>query len=573
MRMKSSENELQSSDSILSRRMLFFVTLLILYNIVCSFAESEYSVREITPAVIGHIFLSAVVPFTGGYQPMPGQPDIPSAWISFGIFFSFMTTVITVLSLLATQVRFSLRRRLIGKKVSIVIIGDGGYASTIVSSARSDAKISLLHFTHSPSLRNRWEILWNDHPETTINKPDSSVLKAISQAKNVIIATGSDTGNIKYARLLHKKLQEAKKDNTTITCMISDPHLTEQLRPAYLEKTLPKIELFSPEENIAQHATEIISDLALSGEGSILANSKKIKIFLYQIREEENRGALIQEWLERLQHAYTFIEAAPEILLVDNEKDADVIFIVGPETSVAAQALQMTKGNTDLQNKIWIAFTHQDLITPPDESQLIPTVSEVLSRKKSILHRGELIVADANAIASDYNQVTSGLKTQWGRAYHIFYSFMTHKINEVNKREVPLWDTNHGKKEQSSIAAVENMLILLNEHHYELMHVDPDIPKEQLKEEYPVYSPSSETINSIAEAEHNAWRERKWIDFDGTLRRVVDKEPGDGVNDIDFEELPQEYQEYNRMTVKQAFPAIAATFGYVIQPKGSGPHQ
>ncbi|MEJ4100847.1 hypothetical protein V5S96_10840 [Corynebacterium mastitidis] len=525
--------------------------LLILYNFTVICVES-------TEHPLFPTLLATITPFTGAYQPLPGQPSSPSNWMSAGVFFSLFITMSALVTIFIKSVRIRSRRKLslLGSRRSnkdrVLLIGDSTTAASIAQAIPEQK--SFTHFTAHAHSERSWEVPLDASGPLY----DTALTKSAQRANTIIVATEDTAENIQIAEKLAAKIDTAK---TEITCLVSDSQLSNQLRPTTITGTPPEIDLFNPEENIAQHVAELVMFLTTSS----IRKNEPITVNIVENVTSDIIGSVVKSWLDTTKNSIKciresntptfeekYIKIPPEIKVnktcqtynTNKPEYADISIILGTEEYVAVEALERARDSID---DIVIAVTRPELLRPIGSKS---TWTDSTTASEDNLRDTRTICVNPDAIANSLEEVRSGVIDRWARAYHLFYGMMVRDISRWNAQAL-------GKNEQSSISAVKNMLNILDNHGYYL---------KRSKKDNSMFNP--EIVESMAREEHDSWRKRTWIDSASRkIKRVTDKEPGDGVLDIEFDDLDQKYKEYNLRVPQEVYPAIATLFGYHIVPK------
>jgi hypothetical protein len=289
-----------------------------------------------------------------------------------------------------------------------------------------------------------------------------------------------------------------------------------------------------PVENIAEqichHLDQALTQdpvLRAAGQGTIAVD-----------RDDEVSSRAIETWVRRFTWSRSFLRDGSRrrvpLLRMSDEAGPDAagpvfrVFVGKDPAETAARTLRGARlGHAD--DPRLIAVT---------SARLIPTAQA-----------DRVVVVDARSAAWDQRLVFDDIAEQWGRVYHSIYCVLFNSFTD--------WaDVHTGREGQSSIAAGQYMLQILDRHGFHLVKVEgrPSAPAFTAAE-----------LTSMATAEHEEWR----------LRRTYRDEQGRDVSVVGprspyrmpWDELPEEARRNNEALVNCTVPALAALFGYEVQRK------
>lgn len=496
--------------------------------------------------------------FGGSYQAVPGQPPEPTmvlSWIGVAALAVTLIAVGTAVLTFATEARRRLSARL--ARPGLLIIGDEPQLGLLLRhdptrSAQRAAVISRdLLFIPPPGVVAH-------HRSPAEIPDDGTARRLIAHAKHVVVA-GADTGENLALRRQISGFEHRAADQVVIA-MVDSWLLSDELRAIEIDQTVPSFDTSNPDENIAEHVTHLL-DAVLAAIAIAEQPTTEVRVEIVdcdsQAASDGLTGCLVL-WLGRFARSRAFLRATNESALPPitvstalsaGASTADTITNItiysGVDSAVVAGRLLADRRLGRLED-VALAVALCD-------SRLLPDITD----SRRWLDQGpeeraaSILVVDVMAVGWDVDLVCDHLGNQWARAYHQGYSVMHNAAAEPWNLQSPL------RNEQSSLAGSAHMLRLLHEYGWHLVRTD-DAPRR------PGFD--VETVEAMARAEHESWRERMWKDpDDGARKRVADGRDAD----VDFDDLDPDTKTYNRRVPVETFPAVAASFGYEIQRRSA----
>lgn len=491
--------------------------------------------QEAPKSSIASRLYSAVDLFTGAYIPLAGQDDKPSpamAWVGLSALTVTFTAALTALLSLTTRAREWLRARRAGQ--DLVVIGSGEPAAQILRSHPRKSTRGLLLVTGSrqgpAALAARGHAATAVMDLHTFDEDAAADLRA--RGGTLAVATDDDALNIAIAEAL---TQQAVTDGKKVMAIVRHPALAEELRPPVISGDLRMpYGISCPAENIAEqvchhldHALSKDPALKASGQGTVSVEG-----------DDEELSRVIQTWVRRFTWSRSFLrdgarERVP-LLRMSDETDPGApgpVFRIFVGDDPAATAARTLKG-------IRLGHAEGSRLIAVTSARLIPTAQA-----------DRVVVVDERSAAWDQRLVFDDIAEQWGRVYHSVYRVLFDSLAD--------WAKVHtGREGQSSIAAGQYMLQVLDRHGYRLVKVE-DRPTA------PAFT--ADELTSMAAAEHEEWLLRRtYRDRQGRLESVVGPE---SPYRMPWAELPEQARKSNEALVKCTVPALAALFGYEVQRK------
>lgn len=496
------------------------VAAILLFNAIVITSEA----RQPNPLAVAY---AALVAFVGSYSPLDGQPGQPTPWMAGGLTAALLATFSAAGGALLQASRTSLARFAQTRvRKGIVVIGSSNEAEAIARSVDGVDRKLLIRLTEE---------------ETDSVLRDRSSKRALSDARHIVVAGSTDSASARIAASV-QGLGEARFR------LVRSAALADALRPTVL-RSWPTTEAFHPGDNVGQVVARVISSL---GDGSAQisatagrAGSSPLRVAVLTYGNSPIVGT-ITSWLRNSGEAAKFTgDAAFE--LVNPDEEADIHVLAGEYEQVAAEAA-LRSGAASTQ--VLLAIVTADL----QRSVAIADNSSLYSysdwERGAELTRGDVLVVDPEQDGLNYHLIVEGMGSQWGRAYDQAYNrlYASHHPGATETRWNP---EEHGKNEQSSIAAAKHMLTALTENSYALRKGRAgwiDGP------------PTPAAVERMARREHEAWLIRTWSDVNGQRLFVSQS----SAKAIEFEALDAETRAYNSDVVLKVYPALAAMFGYGI---------
>jgi hypothetical protein len=478
---------------------------------------------------------SAVDLFTGAYIPLAGQDDKPTpamAWVGLSALSVTFTAALTALLSLTTRAREWLRARRAGQ--DLVVIGSGEPAAQILRSHPRKSTRGLLLVTGSR--QGPAALAARGHAATAVMDLHTFAEDAAADLRarggTLAVATDDDALNIAIAEALTR--QEVT-DGKKVMAIVRHPALAEELRPPVISGGLRMpYGISCPAENIAEQVCHHLDQaltrdpaLKAAGQGTVIVDG-----------DDEELSAVVETWVRRFTWSRSFLrdgarERVPLLRMTEQgEGDAPGpvfrIFVGADPAETAARTLKGVRLG-DAERSRLVAVT---------SARLIPTAQA-----------GRVVVVDELSAAWDQRLVFDDIAEQWGRVYHSVYCVLFDSFTD--------WSEVHtGREGQSSIAAGQHMLRLLDRHGYHLVKVE-DRPTA------PAFT--ADELTSMAAAEHEEWRlKRKYRDEHG--RKISVAGPNSPYR-LPWEELPEHARRNNETLVDCTVPALAALFGYEVRRK------
>ena len=500
--------------------------------------------READQAAPSQIVLHVLRAFTGQYSPLPGMPATPSPMMAFAMSLAMVTTFATVTAMFLKLSHEKWNRLTKTRQdYDVAIVGRGKYAESfaeVLSQSQPQKKIVVI--TQPGAEKKAGQICAKRWP---VLKEDAKVSRVLKNAKDIVVAGQDDTESAELVRGIPAEAGIPHQ-------LVIGEDFAPFVRPRSVQHRLPATLATSPVDNIAQHVTEVLTQLV-----GISSSQLKINIKI----DQESLLHLVTTRVNALIASDSFIRESvqgvkvPRISLAPNIQEANVHIVGG-----------------SLRNTLPIIFDGPDnendwVIAIVDEKKLkvLPNTPEYhLTNGNDLPTRNIPLVIDKDAVGLEPELVLGDMIERWGRVYNQAHALLYPK-NGGGKS----WSKPHGREEQSSIKAAEHMLRVLGEHGYALergANVEPGYPF------------SSEEVSAIARAEHEDWLNRIWI------HPITEKElhcsnrfnantgkwePGPDAKP--WEELPEDTIAYMEKVPKVIYPALAALLGYRIvkveQPK------
>lgn len=471
--------------------------------------------------------------FTGAYLPLTGQDDRPSPVMSavgLAALVVTFTAALTALLSLTTRAREWLRARRAGH--DLVVIGSGTPAAEILRS-----------HPH-PSPRGLLLVTGNRHGEAALASrghaarlvmdvealADEAVADLLSRGGTLAVATDDDSLNIGIAEAL---TSSRSTNGCKVMAIVSHPQLAEELLPPVIAgDLLMPYGISCPAENIAEQICHHL-DQVLAADPALSASGRG---FVSVEGDGGITSRAIESRVRRFTWSRSFLgergDRRVPVLRMDDEArpgERGPVFRVVVGEDLAETAARTLRG---------VRLGHAE------ESRLISVTSARLVPRA---HSARVIVVDARSAAWDQRLVFDDIAEQWGRLYHSIYCVLFNSFT-------PWADVHAGREGQSSIAAGQFILKLLDQHGFRLVKVEhrPSAPPF-----------TAEELTSMAAAEHEEWRRRRTY-RDERGRRVSVVRP-ESRYQMPWGELPEEARASNEALVSCTIPALAALFGYEVQ--------
>lgn len=440
---------------------------------------------------------------------------------------------------------------------AVVIIGDGERTRRIAESVAEDMSRVLVVPPGSKergALRSDW---WPFVAE------DPRVSGLLNRSRTVIVAVDDDalsaTISSRVSGIVGSQTHSHGNTRGPFT-VVASSDLSAALRPPTLERSFPPWDVSNPSENVAQLVCATLQALATSSVRPVDVTRKTIG------ESDADLEHVLDVWLGYAREADAFLARASRHLHPNDAPSHSRVFadsgdagipvqvVSGEPVAVAASVLRweveddpgtviaITPAATAISATTW------------NRGRVMPALMWLASPDTEA---PAVITINTDDVGLDIASITDGLISQWGRAYHAAHSRLY--------RSMPQWNaTKPGRNEQSSVAAVKNMLALLGAHGFRLTR----------RRSSAAYEPTDEEVESMARGEHEAWlNERTWS-WNGKQFRAYERpeaKEGDGFNIAlspdarAWEDLSDQTRKYNRAVTRWVYPAIAATFGYQIE--------
>jgi len=489
--------------------------------------------------------------FSGAYIPLGSQSAQPSGAMSLAGILSLSVTFAAALSALwalSRRARQWLRARDAGSE--LIVVGSGQAAAEILRSHPNASRKALLLITGDPdgpaaiAIRDIAPYVVADLESLAT---DRARLDRARRAEKIAVATDDDALNLAIAHALtdgenstkvmavvsRPELADELRPGTKVMAVVSHPELADELRPATIEGELvERFGISCPMENIAEKVCHRLDELLR--ENQPIKDAGKARLYIDGDGGPLSRSVAL--WSERLSlsrahlGAYESALRLPMLYVVDEASSADgpplIRVMVGADPAdTAARTLRAIRSNRDPRPVRYIAVTAEHLLGK---------------------HAAPVTVIDPRSAAWDGELVFDDIAEQWGRSYHYAYCVVFADDTE--------WSTvREGRKGQSSVKAAQEMLRILKEHGYRLVKTDRPVPPQF----------TSDEVRSMAKREHDDWLKRRYKAEDGLWKPVA--EDGNPYK-MAWDRLERAQQHRNELLTAQTFPAMAALFGYEIQP-------
>ena len=509
-----------------------------------------YSVEAPRSAYLSRLW-ATLAAFSGSSVALDGQDaNHPSRKLTIAFALCLLVTLAAAVSAgfaLTGQIRNHLRA--MGAGEQLVVIGSGVNAAQVLRSRAIDLPVgtpqrnAVLLITAEP-----------DGPAATIaaaRRVPTVVMDLIDFAQNddlkqrtyraahVAVATDEDALNRSIAEFICRPGDRADK----VMALISNPQLADELRPAVIEGELTeRYCITSSVENIAEALCHTVDALLLTNPTMMEAG--RVDVFV------DGDGGMttqtVRLWLDRLAWSRSYLSdqaefRLPTLELVSHESSRRSIpllrIVVGEDAAeTAARALRGRRLRATTEDCAQILVASQKLVGVGDPSS-------------------NLIVMDPAETAWKHDLLFDDIERQWGRSYHYSYGIIF-----AHGEAVEPWEAvRDGKDGQSSIKAAQHMLKILDENGFRLVKTNRFAAR---------FEPCQCMVDAMARAEHEDWLNREYEGEDKKDHRVV--LPGNKYAKP-WEELTAELKLPNRRLIAQTFPALAALFGYEIQPNPARP--
>jgi hypothetical protein len=528
---------------VVGRRIQAWSPVVVLAGALTAFAASfvVYSDEAPKSDLVSRVY-AAMDAFSGAYIPLGAQTAQPSEAMSRAGIFSLSITFLaafTALWSLSRRARQWLRARRAGSE--LIVIGSGEAAAEILRSHQelpSKALLLIAGDSTGPAVVAVHDVAPYIVSDLDVFVNDQSLIRRARRAEKIAVATDDDVLNLTIADALTQPEEPdgaVDRENERlprVIAVVSHPDLADELRPAVIDGALSaRFGISCPTENIAEEVCHRLDEL--------LRKSQPIRDFGGARLYIDGDGGLLARsvalWTARLSLSRACLsgfgsEPRLPILRVVDEVSADgapvIRVMVGehpPET--AARTRRAIRSNSDQLPGCYIAVTAKQLLGDSAEA---------------------VVVIDPRQAAWHRDLVFDDIAEQWGRSYHYAYCVIFAADAD--------WSRVHtGREGQSSIKAAQEMLRILHDHHYRLVKASQPSPREF----------SSDEVRSMAEREHEAWLKRDYTAEDGSTKRVAEESK---CYNKPWTELDAEQQQRNEILTAQTFPAMAALFGYEIQP-------
>lgn len=514
----------------------------LLVLVATSFLANAAVIRhEAGSADFGNLLHSALAPFAASYQPVGDQSQRPSQLMALALTASFLTTAAALVSAYFTLTRETWRQRIAShRSEAFVVIGDTAEAEAIVRSAReADPRASVVRVLPPGDVDPAPYVAAVHWPNAL---EDKRVVRLIENSRFTVVATASDAVNSTLAADIREALPSA-----ALYFLLRSSALSRALRPRVLDGVLPSGGAFSSGENVAQFVATVIASHAR-------AKGLTVRVALESRGGEEDLRKTIAAWLRDADRSQSLVDetSGARIKVVDPLADADVVVVVGQPSEVAARVLKgiRTKGGSPRL----IGVLPPDLLASnTSELEQVERAEDWLKSSAGREIPASLVV-DPERVGLHHRLVTEGPAVLWGRAYQQASGLVLGHGADWNFDE-------HGREEQSSIAAAEFLVHQLGAHGYTLV---------QTPRADSVWNPPTELIETLARGMHEAWRVQEWVHGGRTLRVAAtgpDGNPKHHARDVDFDRLSDAAKDYNRRVVAEVYPAMAAMVGYRIRPR------
>lgn len=496
------------------------------------------TVEAPTSSIAARLY-SSVDLFTGAYLPLAGQDDTPSpamSWVGLAALTVTFTAALTALLSLTARAREWLRARRAGS--DLVVIGSGEPAAQILRSHPRKSTRGLLLVTSNR--QGPAAVAARGHAATTVmdlqTLPEDAADDLRARGGTLAVATDDDALNITLAEALTRRAVPGGKK---VMAIVQHPALAEELRPPVISGDLHMpYGISCPVENVAEQICHHLDQGLTDDEALKAADQGTVSV-------EGDDGMLsevVETWVRRFTWSRSFLrdgarERVPLLRMREpGEPDAPGpvfrIFVGADPAETAARTLKGVRLGRAGGSRL-IAVT---------SARLIP-----------VAQLDRVVVVDERSAAWDQRLVFDDIAEQWGRVYHSAYRVLFNSGAE--------WAEVHtGREGQSSIAAGQYMLQLLDRHGFHLVKVEG-------RPTAPAFTDAE--LTSMAAAEHGEW----------LLRRTYRDEHGKAVSVVGpqspyrmpWEELSEQARKNNEALVNCTVPALAALFGYEVQRKPGPP--
>lgn len=489
-----------------------------LFNFGVTLAESE-------GASAVSLLYAAVAPFAAVYAPAPGQPEVPSTWMTAGLLLSLLVTFGAVFSFLASLSRIGWARATSRRRIGgPVVIGSSEEANSIVRSIHEQHSELPVHILESgnPAAKGTLGLGFKQNLDS-----DRLVAGAVKHASHVVVAAENDIETARLSSQVLKVRRAECGDDVVIFQLLRSRDLATSARFTHIAQRRP-VGAFHPSELTVREVTnQALKLLAKLGATTVEVKQCGPGTEKQQLDAWINSYNRFAEELDVLQLG----EPVPG-------EAADVIILAGNPVSVAAE-IPTHKGRRAI-----VAVTDRTL------QSLVWDEGETVRETATLLE-----IVDPQEVGLSFEAIRGSTFSVWGWAFDIAYQSL---YGPPDPNKPPSRDQTL-KAQQSSEAAARFMVENLRQHGFELV-----------KDAYGwVTAPADKEIASMAEAEHNDWMlVRTWIDSSGVERRASydykTDPPSKRADYLPFEDLSEITQAYNRKIVRDVYPALAGMFGYGI---------
>ncbi|MFT4187779.1 MAG: hypothetical protein QM621_04285 [Aeromicrobium sp.] len=567
--------------------------------------------------------------FTGTYLPLSDQPWDPSpppllAYPATVAFLVTLTAVAVIIRAVLIQA-IDVVRSFVRFPVVVIVGSDETAAALVRSCVRWKASTVLVTESRDSEAARACSSPVRVVQVRSVEFCDSSpsARRLLSRARHVLIATDSDAVNLGLRRRIRTVRPERRSDNRTTIAVLSDPVLTDTIRPERLRQSIPGEDQTCPADNIAEHIVHLV-DVALTTPVDDVSDVlPPVEVEL--IDPDESTGTVahtVGQWLTRMSWSRSFLAdhqgrpfptnddgRLPGHLTTSrvlHQPGTRVVRVYAGEDGAANLTAALRDRVSDqtppdltvvlADESLALAGYHSAAPDRPEPMGSEDWLQTPASATARAWQSPQTVIVDPEVVGLDVALVTDDLAEQWARNFHQTYAFMfaadeatspgvaTWKPGESLSTSLPTLErravkagadrAKHRKKvlnRVSSGIATENMLRFLAEDGWELRRHHsgerppaPDFPKE--------------LVEQIAEKEHEDWRGRTWDDpawrwpWDRPGRTyAVAHGSASGTHTLSFGELTGSEDpdllraaEYNRRLARETYPALAALFGYAI---------